>query len=406
MATVHQPTITETADGIAVATCVPIAHGYTFEPEVFSTSSKAIAGMYRAQGRCLCLVDTNVYKLLDTKIEEYFKHHSIRAVVRSVDVTEERKDLEKLSEVCKMFVEYDLFRREPVLVVGGGLMTDVLGFACAVFRRGTPYIRVPTTLIGLIDASVSNRVAVNWNGLKNRLGGYHEPVHTIIDYTFLKYLPAAEIRNGLAEILKITSCVDLKTFRAVQAYGLDLIATKFFLTNGFRQEQAALSNEIIRAAIIDVLREEVPNCREANLDRVMFFGHTWSPVLELAPKPVLLHGHAISVDMCYSISISQVLGHIDEEHANEFLKVFSDLGLALDHPAFTEELMLKATASTIATRDGKLRAPIPTGKLGEYEILANVSEDVLKKAWALHKERVKEFPREGLGIDPNTSVRS
>ncbi|KAF2638394.1 2-epi-5-epi-valiolone synthase [Massarina eburnea CBS 473.64] len=401
----HKSIITETASGITVTTCVPISHGYTFESDVFSVKGHAIADLYRQYGRCLCLVDANVYRLLDGKVDEYFKHHNIRAEVRSVDVTEERKDLEKLSEVCEMFVEYDLFRREPVLVVGGGLMTDVLGFACAVFRRGTPYIRVPTTLIGLIDASVSNRVAVNWNGLKNRLGGYHEPVHTVIDYTFLKYLPAAEIRNGLAEILKISSCVDLTTFRAVQNYGLELIATKFFLTNGFTEEQSALSSTIIQASIMDVLREEVPNSREANLNRVMFFGHTWSPVLELAPKPVLLHGHAISVDMCYSVSISQVLGSIDQEHANEFLKVFSDLGLALDHPAFTEELMLKATASTIATRDGKLRAPIPTGELGEYEILANVSEEVLKKAWVLHKQRVKDFPRGGLGVDPNTSVR-
>lgn len=117
------------------------------------------------------------------------------------------------------------------------------------------------------------------------------------------------------------------------------------------------------------------------------------------------YGHAISVDMCYSISISQVMGLIDEEHAYEFLKAFADLGLVLDHPAFMEDLMLKATASMIVTRDGKLRAPVPTGKLGEYKILAHVSEDVLKKALALHKERVKKFPRGGLGIDPNTSVR-
>ena len=127
MVATHQSNITETSNGIAVTTCMPIAHGYTFESDVFSTSSTAIADLYRVQGRCLCLVDANVYKLLDTKIEDYFKSHGIRAVVRSLDVTEERKDLEKLSEACEMFVEYDLLRREPVLVVGGGLMTDVLG---------------------------------------------------------------------------------------------------------------------------------------------------------------------------------------------------------------------------------------------------------------------------------------
>ncbi len=64
-------------------------------------------------------------------------------------------------------------RKEPVLVVGGGLTTDVAGFACAAYRRSTGYVRVPTTLIGLIDASVSIKVAVNHGPLKNRLGAYH-----------------------------------------------------------------------------------------------------------------------------------------------------------------------------------------------------------------------------------------
>lgn len=123
----QQSLITESENGIAVKTSMPINHGYTFESDVFATSSQPIADMYRTLNRCLCLVDANVYRFLDTKIEDYFRHHKIAAVVRPVEVTEERKDLEKLSEVCEMFVEYDLLRREPVLVVGGGLMTDVLG---------------------------------------------------------------------------------------------------------------------------------------------------------------------------------------------------------------------------------------------------------------------------------------
>ena len=76
-------------------------------------------------------------------------------------------------------------------------------FSCLIYRRTTCYIRVLTTLVGLIDVSVSNRVAVNCNGLKNRLGGYHEPVSTIIDRTYLSTIPGAEIRNGIAELIKI-----------------------------------------------------------------------------------------------------------------------------------------------------------------------------------------------------------
>ena len=106
MSPTHTPNITKTSNGIAVSTCATISHSYTFESDVLSPESKAIADFYGFQGRCLCLVDANVYKLMDEKMNKYFKVHGIQAVIRSVDVTEERKDLEKLSEVCEMLVEY------------------------------------------------------------------------------------------------------------------------------------------------------------------------------------------------------------------------------------------------------------------------------------------------------------
>ena len=105
---------------------------------------------------------------------------------------------------------------------------------------------MPTTLIGLIDASVSNRVAVNWNGLKNRLGGYHEPLHTIIDPRFLKTLPEAEIRNGIAEILKISSCTHMATFEAIEQHGQSFVKRRFGQIEGDNGELASIVDTVIR----------------------------------------------------------------------------------------------------------------------------------------------------------------
>ena len=137
----------------------------------------------------------------------------------------------------------------------------------------------------------------------------------------------------------------------------------------------------------------------------MYFGHTWSPVLELAVTPPLLHGHAISVDMCFSATIAHHLGLLSPTQHRRFLRVFSTLGLALDHPAFTLKLMKEATSSTIATRDGKLRAPVPTGTLGTHEILPMVDEAILTAAWEEHKKAMKGWPREGLGLDMDIAIR-
>ena len=278
-------------------------------------------------------------------------------------------------------------------------------FSCLIYRRTTCYIRVPTTLVGLIDASVSNRVAVNFNGLKNRIGGYHEPVSTIIDRTFLSTIPRAEIRNGIAELIKIFCTTHYEKYALLEEKGLALIDTKFGMVDNPSSTLERNAKDIIQQGILSVLEYEIPNAREQTLNRVMYFGHTWSPVLELASKPELLHGHAISVDMAYSATLSYLLGFLPEASHVRLLALFSKLGLSLDHSEFSLELLKEATVATTKTRNGKLRAPLPTGNLGTHVILPNVEWKDLAAAWELHKKVVQEFPRQGLGVDATIDIR-
>lgn len=138
----------------------------------------------------------------------------------------------------------------------------------------------------------------------------------------------------------------------------------------------------------------------------MFFGHTWSPVLELEASPTLLHGHAISVDMCFSAVLACYLGYLTDEALMEFLELFSRLGLSIDHPAFTLDLMERATSSTIATRDNHLRAPILTAPFGTHVILRDVGIETLSESWRLLKAVAQSFPRAGLGLEATVNIRA
>ena len=133
-----------------------------------------------------------------------------------------------------------------VLVVGGGLTTDVAGFACASYRRNTPYLRIPTTLIGLIDASVSIKVAVNHGHHKNRLGAYHASRQVFLDFSFLKTLPEDQIRNGMAELIKISVVGNAEIFDMLERFGPELLATRFGLAvaafNRISNYDAAISD--------------------------------------------------------------------------------------------------------------------------------------------------------------------
>jgi len=147
-------------------------------------------------------------------------------------------------------------------------------FACAAYRRNTNYIRIPTTVIGLIDASVSIKVAVNYGNYKNRLGAYHAPMHTFLDFSFLRTLPEAQIRNGFAELIKISTCGHLPTFNLLDKYCEKLISTGFGRADGADKEVYDAADQINRAGIFEMLKLETPNLHEIGLDRVIAYGHT------------------------------------------------------------------------------------------------------------------------------------
>lgn len=170
-------------------------------------------------------------------------------------------------------------------------------FACAAYRRNTNYIRIPTTVIGLIDASVSIKVAVNYGDYKNRLGAFHAPIHTLLDFNFLRSLPEAQVRNGFAELIKISSCAHLATFDLLDEFCEQLIATKFGRTHNQKgKEVKQAADQINRNGIYEMLKLESPNLHEIGLDRVIAYGHTWSPLHEvsvLIPEGNLLNDHIL-----------------------------------------------------------------------------------------------------------------
>ncbi|KAI7376237.1 Dehydroquinate synthase-like protein, partial [Hortaea werneckii] len=271
-------------------------------------------------------------------------------------------------------------------------------FACAAYRRNTNYIRIPTTVIGLIDASVSIKVAVNYGNYKNRLGAYHAPQHTFLDFAFLRTLPEAQIRNGFAELIKISSCAHLPTFDLLDKYCEQLIGTGFGRMDHSTQEVRDAADKINWNGIYEMLKLETPNLHEIGLDRVIAYGHTWSPLHELVPEVPLRHGHAISIDMAYSATLANQRGLLSDQEHRRLLNLFSRAGLSMDHPQFNEEILDQGTQAIMKTRDGLLRAAVPK-PLGSCVFLNDVSQEELASALRTHKKIMKEYPREGAGLE-------
>ncbi|KAI1208035.1 Dehydroquinate synthase-like protein [Annulohypoxylon truncatum] len=391
-------TVQETKAGFHVEGYEKIEYDFTFVDGIFDVANSNLADCYTKWGRVLAVTDKNVYGIYGPKMEKYFNHYNIRLKVHQTSIGEKAKTIETFLEIADSMSEFGIIRKEPVLVVGGGLVTDVAGFACAAYRRNTNFIRVPTTVIGLIDASVSIKVAVNYGRYKNRLGAYHAPLHTFLDFTFLRTLPIAQVRNGFAELIKISSCSHLQVFDLLDKFCEQLIESKFGRADGSRTEVRRAADIINREGIYEMLKLETPNLHEIGLDRVIAYGHTWSPLHELIPETPLRHGHAISIDMAYSATLAKQRGLLSDKEHDRLFNLFSRAGLSIDHPQFDDEVIDKGTAAILKTRDGMLRLAVPN-PLGSCTFLNDVSLQELKDALKKHKQIAKTYPRNGAGIE-------
>nr|DBA07224.1 TPA_exp: desmethyl-4-deoxygadusol synthase [Phaffia brasiliana]DBA07227.1 TPA_exp: Desmethyl-4-deoxygadusol synthase [Phaffia brasiliana] len=377
--------------GFAVKGNESLSYTYSFVDSVFDTNKEDLSEFYTKWGRVLVILDTQVNKFYGDAITKYFEHYNIKPTLHVFNGGELNKNMKTFESFVDAMDDFGLIRKEPVLVVGGGLATDVVGYVCASYRRSSNFIRVATTLIGLIDAAVSIKVGINHKKLKNRLGAYHAPMHTFLDFDFLKTLPIGQIRNGFAEIVKISHVAHKPTWDRMVKYGPELVETAFGrnATGERAEELREVAGRICQDAIRVMLDLETGNLHEIKLDRVIASGHTWSPILELTPVVPLRHGHAIATDMSYSMTLSLSRGYINEAEWKEFHDLLTTVGLTVDHEDFTEPLLKKATEYILKTRDNKQWFAVAK-PIGTCHFINDASDEELAAVLRQHKALIKE----------------
>jgi len=271
-------------------------------------------------------------------------------------------------------------------------LLDIVGFACSIYRRGIPYIKVPTTLLAIVDASVGSKVAVNHFERRNRLGAYYPPIATLIDKKFIKTQSGREIVNGIAEIFKLAVIKSPELFTLLEENAELLIEEKF--------QHGAVPVRVINLAITDMIAELGPNLWEKKLDRCVDFGHTFSPVIEMknltqefdpdnppyfTKDTMLLHGEAVALDCLYSSCIACLRGYIGQSVLNRIFNLAKRLKLKTYHEDFTKiELLQQSLADATKHRNGNQFAPLPI-YVGNYKIVNDITESEMKYAIELFR---------------------
>lgn len=321
--------------------------------------------------RRVVVVDDYVERLYGERLRRYFHYHEIEYRIIALCVSEDNKSMDTVFQVIEELNAFEVSRRsEPVIAIGGGVLMDIVGLAANLFRRGIPYIRVPTTLLGVVDAAIGAKTAVNFQGHKNRIGTFYPPIAAMLDVTLLQTLSDRQISNGIAEILKIAIVKDSELFDLLEKYGVSMLTKKC-------QGDDALP--IIRRSVQGMLSDLESNLWENQLERLVDFGHTFCPTIELKAVPKILHGEAVAIDMAISVMLAYQRGLLSYQERERVYNFMKAVRLPLVHPICNPSLLYEALQTTTRHRNGLQRFPLPTS-IGSARFFNDITFEEIKTA--------------------------
>lgn len=264
-------------------------------------------GQWLPSRRVIVITDSNVHRRYMEIIDRY--DHII------IGMGETNKTLLTMEKIFHELIEKDVDRECFILGFGGGIVTDIAGFAASTYMRGVRFGFVASTLLAQVDASVGGKNGVNVEGYKNMVGTFNQPDFVLCDTTLLRTLPEREFKAGLAEIIKAGVIADPALFGLFESNSLD-----DFRDNDSLLTQVITASVRVKAGIVE--RDE----REAGERKLLNLGHTFGHAIEKSTS-VYLHGEGVAIGLVMACELSVNMGLMGHEEAARIKNVVERMGL-------------------------------------------------------------------------------
>jgi shikimate kinase/3-dehydroquinate synthase len=326
-----------------------------------------LGGALRAAGipegsRAAVVSNPVVAPLYGGRVESSLRESGFRPVTCSVTDGERDKTLVTVAALYDQFLASELDRGSTVLSLGGGVTGDIAGFAAATFLRGVRFVQVPTTILAMADASVGGKTGVDLAQGKNLVGAFKQPTAVIIDPAVLTTLPEAEIRSGMAEVIK---------------HGI-IDAPDLFAELESHQPGAAVplsTPQLARTVQVKIDVVELDPFEEGRR-AVLNLGHTVGHGLEKLSDFTLRHGEAVAIGMVAAARISAELGRAAPGLSERIEAALRAWGLPIRCPGYSVEAIWGAMVHDKKRRGGSLRWVLPH-EIGHVELVDDVPKDVV-----------------------------
>ncbi|GAA7022618.1 3-dehydroquinate synthase [Helicobacter pylori] len=310
--------------------------------------------------KALIISDSIVAGLHLSYLLERLKALEVRVCV--IESGEKYKNFHSLERILNNAFEMQLNRHSLMIALGGGVISDMVGFASSIYFRGIGFINIPTTLLAQVDASVGGKTGINTPYGKNLIGSFHQPRAVYIDLSFLKTLKKREFQAGVAEIIKMAVCFDKNLVGILETKDLkDCL------------EEVVFQSVSIKAQV--VMQDE----KEQNIRAGLNYGHTFGHAIEQETDyKQFLHGEAIAIGMCMANDLALSLGMLtlkEYERIENLLKKF-DLIFTYkitDIQKFYERLFLDKKSE-----NKTIKFILPKG-IGAFEIASHIPKETIIK---------------------------
>jgi 3-dehydroquinate synthase len=311
-------------------------------------------------GRAVIITDTNVKKHYAGIMEDGLTSAGYDVEILEIPPGEQNKTLKTAARLYDELSRINTERITPVLALGGGVTGDLAGFVAATYMRGVPYIQAPTTLLAMTDSSIGGKTAVDLGRLKNIIGAFYQPKLVVADINTLKTLPAAELANGMAEVIKHAAIMDKEFFVYLES-NMD----KVLALDADVMEYVIARNVRIKAGVVS--KDE----KETGLREILNYGHTVGHAVEVVSNFKLKHGQAVAIGMAAEAKISRRLGMLSAKDADRLGKLIIRAGLPARIPDFDVKKIMQAMTHDKKVRHGRLNFAL-LKSLGEAFITNDV----------------------------------
>ncbi len=310
--------------------------------------------------KALIISDSIVAGLHLSYLLERLKALEVRVCV--IESGEKYKNFHSLERILNNAFEMQLNRHSLMIALGGGVISDMVGFASSIYFRGIGFINIPTTLLAQVDASVGGKTGINTPYGKNLIGSFYQPKAVYIDLAFLKTLEKREFQAGVAEIIKMAVCFDKNLVERLETKDLkDCL------------EEVIFRSVNIKAQV--VMQDE----KEQNIRAGLNYGHTFGHAIEKETDyERFLHGEAIAIGMRMANDLALSLGMLTLKEYERIENLLKKFGLIFhykitDIQKFYERLFLDKKSE-----DKTIKFILPKG-IGAFEIASHIPKETIIK---------------------------